>query len=68
MTKIFCESTNDTLKLLELQKPKPIIFIKNYYNYEFYCPTCNRQFYHPYYSTRPKYCDNCGQAINWDAV
>ena len=57
------------LEALEKQKPKTVA---EYGKYGFKCPCCNedlgleREEILIYDMTPPKYCDNCGQMLNWE--
>ncbi len=56
----------DALRLLKEQEAKPVKVVKNAYNHEFYyCPRCDHSFYETWLK-KPKFCDECGQAVKWD--
>ena len=57
------------LEALEKQKPKRVV---EFGKYGFKCPCCNedlgleREDILIYDMTPPKYCDNCGQMLDWN--
>lgn len=64
----WANAVRDAAELLKEKEPMPVMVTKNTYNFEFYhCPNCGREFYSPFYSSKPLYCDQCGQAVKFDA-
>lgn len=52
---------NRAIKALEKQVPKLVNHERTFWTYRHYCPVCSVLF------SREglKYCDNCGQALDW---
>lgn len=60
------EQAKDILALLKEQEAKPVKVVKIADDYKlYYCPRCDRPFCDFYY-VKPKFCDKCGQELNWN--
>ncbi len=57
---------DDVVELLKKQEPKEPIVTENHYGWKFYhCPRCGKEFFG---NNKAKYCDKCGQAVEWELV
>jgi hypothetical protein len=52
---------NLAILALEKQEPKPVNHNKGFWTYRHFCPNCSIEFQRE----RLKYCDNCGQHLDW---
>lgn len=58
------EVTEEALKKQIPKKPRNLVFVGSKELYAYCCPKCEKEFL----DIVPKYCYNCGQAIEWEEV
>lgn len=54
-----------SIDALEKQIPQKVINEGYFYGYTHRCPACNSHVDEGSYGTKPKYCNECGQALDW---
>ena len=63
---LFAEVVKDLATLQELVDKETPIKVTDIHVDEFYCPKCHSEITHDKYnSEHPKYCEECGQRLDW---